>query len=121
MAPLTLERIEEIRSNAFADDVEFEYETMQHWTESHVAAWFENGGCEPTAPPDPILEGNVADSISSDDVSDDDDDDDDDDDFDYYDVLELPREAAADAVKKAYRKLAIKVTEMPHRPCLPAL
>ena len=45
----SLELLEELRSDNFADDVPIEFERMRHWTPDHAAAYFESGG---TAFPD---------------------------------------------------------------------
>lgn len=42
--PLTAEKLEELRGDAFADDVPIVFERMQHWTEQQAAAFFASGG-----------------------------------------------------------------------------
>jgi len=48
---LTLEQLESVRSDAFADDLPIDFDKMSHWTEEQAAAYFESGGSdEPPAP-----------------------------------------------------------------------
>ena len=96
---LTLAQIEDIRDDALADDIDIDYETMKEWTVERVTAFFENGGVD--APPT-VLEGNTVGNDSSSE------DDDDDDDLSYYDILDVSKDADEAAIKKAYRKMAIK-------------
>ena len=55
--PLTLEALESLRSDAFAEDVPIDLHKMSHWTEEEATAFFESGGTElpmpPLAPPPP--------------------------------------------------------------------
>ena len=53
--PLSLARIEEIQGENFADDVEIEFETMQHWTEEELAAFFVSGDVPPPSRPLRVL------------------------------------------------------------------
>ena len=93
--PLSLERIEELRDDCFAGDIDFDYDELKEWTEARVTAWFENGGSDP---PPVVLEDNRQ-NESSDDS--DESDDDDDEDASYYDILEVSRQASEQEIKKA--------------------
>ena len=92
--PLSLERIEELRDDCFAGDIDFDYDELKEWTEARVTAWFENGGSDP---PPVVLEDNRQ-HESSDDS---DESDDDDEDASYYDILEVSRQASEQEIKKA--------------------
>ena len=103
----TRERIEEIRDDLLCDDIECDFTAMSSWSEERISRWFENGGCDPPPESEVVLEGNTY-ADSSDDDDDDDDGDDDDDDGSYYQILDVPCDADEGAIKKAYRKAAIK-------------
>ena len=92
--PLSLERIEELRDDCFAGDIDFDYDELKEWTEARVTAWFENGGSDP---PPVVLEDNRQ-NESSDDS---DESDEDDEDASYYDILEVSRQASEQEIKKA--------------------
>ena len=54
--PLSLARLEDIQSDCLADDVDIDYERMQHWSEAEATRYFESGGTEaPAAPVDEAL------------------------------------------------------------------
>ena len=42
--PLTLEKLQELQSDAMADDVDIDLEKMSLWTEEQAVAYFESGG-----------------------------------------------------------------------------
>ena len=52
--PLSLERIEELRDDCFAGDIDFDYDELKEWTR-HGHAWFENAqrpaACRPRGQP----------------------------------------------------------------------
>ena len=112
----TLQRIQDIRDELLCDDLEIDYETMKGWTEQRVTAFFENGGVDVVASPDiePMLEANTCTRpplLSSSDEgnsSSSEEEEEEEEDVDYYELLEVPRDADEASIKKAYRRMAVR-------------
>ena len=49
-ALLTADKLEEIRADAFADDLAIDLDKMQHWTEEQAANYFSSGGTDESTP-----------------------------------------------------------------------
>ena len=45
--PLTLEYLEQLRNDSFADDIEIDYERMREWSVERARRFFERGGRNP--------------------------------------------------------------------------
>ena len=53
LPPLTLEDLQEIQSDAMADDIEIDFAKMSLWTREQAVAFFESGGEEGKSLPQP--------------------------------------------------------------------
>ena len=76
--PLTLEKLEEIQAENFAEDVAIDVGAMQHWSEEEAHEYFSTGGekkpTASTAAPDPIAPGSPSTVAHGDDLTLDDED-----------------------------------------------
>ena len=105
--------IESIRDEYLCDDIDIP-DDMYSWPREKVESFFENGGVLPAA--EPTLEANGGASSSSDESESDDDEAGrgaaaaagSPDHTDYYEVLGVSRGTDVGALKKAYRKMAMR-------------